>query len=140
MGKRRAMKNARRDARTIISSDAGSATPWWYDEKTFAPKSSRDQRNSSEFFSEFSTESLYSDGPATSPAATALTDPYEVLGLFPGATLDQVKKAHRKLAKQYHPDRFMSAPDAERHRAELKMVQVNGAYAELQSRVMPRGG
>lgn len=136
MGKRRVRKELRKNTRKVVI-DHESTTPWWYDEKTFAPKSTNDRRNESEFFSEFSTESLFSDGPTAIPAAAALTDPYEVLGLFPGATLGDVKKAHRKLAKQYHPDRFMNAPEAERHRAELRMVQVNGAYAELLSRVSP---
>ncbi len=136
MGKRRVRKELRKNARKVVI-DHESATPWWYDEKTFAPKSSQDRRRESEFFSEFSTESLFSDGLAGTHAATALTDPYEVLGLFPGASLDQVKRAHRKLAKQYHPDRYMNAPEAERHQAQLRMVQVNGAYAELLSRVSP---
>ena len=66
-------------------------------------------------------------------------DPYEVLGLFPGASIAQVKRAHRNLAKQYHPDRFGNTSDAERREAEQKMVQVNGAYAELVSHVAPTG-
>lgn len=138
MGKRRVRKELRQNARQIITNPE-STTPWWHDPKTFAPKSSADRRGESQFFSEFSTESLYSGGPAGNQATAALTDPYEVLGLFPGATLDQVKKAHRKLAKQYHPDRFMNAPDPERHQAELRMVQVNGAYAELMARVSTPG-
>ena len=32
------------------------------------------------------------------------TDPYRVLGLLRGATLAQVKAAHRRLAKRFHPD------------------------------------
>ncbi len=114
-----------------FNTEPESVTPWWIDDKTFAPKTSRDRRAESEFFAEFSTESLFADGPAT----TAPTDPYEVLGLFPGASLAQVKKAHRKLAKRYHPDRFMSAPEPERYHAEQKMILVNAAYAELLSRV-----
>jgi DnaJ-domain-containing protein 1 len=33
------------------------------------------------------------------------TDWYAVLGLSPNATMDEVKKAHRRLAMQHHPDR-----------------------------------
>lgn len=31
-------------------------------------------------------------------------DPYEVLGLAPGATKAEIRKAYRRMAKRYHPD------------------------------------
>lgn len=110
-----------------------SVTPWWIPSSGFETRERKDPRADSEFFAEFSTESLF----AGRPLADGPQDPYEVLGLFPGASLEQVKRAHRKLAKQHHPDRYGNADPAERRAAEQRMVQVNAAYAELLARVSP---
>ena len=53
-------------------------------------------------------------------------DPYSVLGISRDATDDEVKKAYRKLAKQYHPDIH---PD--RAFAEKKMAEINAAYDRI---------
>ena len=52
-------------------------------------------------------------------------DYYEVLGISKGASEDEIKKAYRKLAKQYHPD-VNKAPDA-----EAKFKEINEAYEVL---------
>lgn len=52
-------------------------------------------------------------------------DYYDVLGIAKSASEDDIKKAYRKLAKQYHPD-VNKAPDA-----EAKFKEINEAYEVL---------
>ena len=54
-------------------------------------------------------------------------DYYEVLGVSKTATEEELKKAYRKLAKQYHPD---ANPD-NREEAEAKFKELNEAYEVL---------
>ncbi len=58
-----------------------------------------------------------------------MRDPYEVLGVPNGATQDEIKKAYRKLAKQYHPDRYVGNPLADL--AAEKFKEINEAYDAL---------
>ena len=44
---------------------------------------------------------------------------YFTLGVSPGASAEAVKRAYKRLAKQYHPD-VCDAPDADARFAEIK--------------------
>lgn len=52
-----------------------------------------------------------------------MRDPYTVLGVQKSADAEEIKRAFRKLAKAYHPDRNRNDP-----RAQERFAEVNSAY------------
>lgn len=55
-------------------------------------------------------------------------DPYEVLGLASGATVDEARRAYRQLAHQWHPDR---APPGEVEAWTRRMAELNAAWRKI---------
>lgn len=60
-------------------------------------------------------------------------DPYAVLGLLPGADMDEVRHAWRRLAAENHPDRMLQrgAPPEFVEIAREKTAAINAAYARI---------
>jgi DnaJ like chaperone protein len=55
---------------------------------------------------------------------------FALLELIPGAPVAEVKRAYRRLAKRYHPDRAPAEPGERRARTE-RMVVLNAAYRTI---------
>lgn len=58
-------------------------------------------------------------------------NPYEVLGVKPGASQEEIKVAYRKLVKQYHPDQYGDNPL--KNLAQEKLTEINKAYDMLKN-------
>jgi tetratricopeptide (TPR) repeat protein len=56
---------------------------------------------------------------------------YEILGLKPGVSLDEIRKAYRGLVKKWHPDCFTD--ETQKKEAEEITKKINTAYKILKS-------
>ena len=63
-----------------------------------------------------------------------MADPYQILGVDRDASDEEIKRAYRRLAKQYHPD----ANPGDEYAAK-KMQEVNDAYDRIKNPEKYRG-
>src|ERR671934_2899996 len=62
----------------------------------------------------------------------AVQDPYKILGVDKKASEDDIKKAYRKLARKYHPDRNQGDKAAEERFKEVQ--QANAILSDPEKR------
>ncbi len=58
-------------------------------------------------------------------------DPFQILGLAPGASEDEIRQAYRRLANMYHPDKVLHLGDEFQRLAEHKFKRIQHAYQVL---------
>lgn len=69
--------------------------------------------------------------PARPVAEPIPTDPWELLGIAPGATPEAITRAYREQMKRYHPDRVAGLGDDLQRLAHERTVAIQRAYATL---------
>ncbi|MDZ7675756.1 MAG: J domain-containing protein [Acidimicrobiales bacterium] len=102
-----------------------------------------------DFASTYTSESLFSStvddltisdpdlGPGEDRSRTAgdyyydPDDAWDVLGVRPGADWEEIAAAHRRLAKEHHPDRVQHQAPELRAESEARMRDINVAYTVL---------
>jgi len=57
---------------------------------------------------------------------------YKILEIDKNASIDEIKKAYRKMVKKYHPDKLVNMDEAYQKGAREKFNQVQEAYEKLQ--------
>jgi DnaJ like chaperone protein len=59
---------------------------------------------------------------------------YKILEIDPGASNDEVKKAYRRMAMKYHPDKVSYLGEEFQHAAKDKFQKLNIAYEEIKKK------
>ena len=67
--------------------------------------------------------------------ATQGSDPYKTLGVASGASDEEIRKAYRRLVKEYHPDHNNGSEESER-----RFEEVQDAYAKIRDLRSARSG
>jgi hypothetical protein len=70
------------------------------------------------------------EAPAPAPKRQDQSS-WRVLGLPPGAQVDEIKRAYRRLARTVHPDLHPDASDEERRALQARFVEITDAYRTL---------
>jgi DnaJ like chaperone protein len=66
-------------------------------------------------------------------SATSLRQAYSILEITPQATEQEIKKAYRKLAIIYHPDKVMNMGESHQKSAKEKFQKIQAAYEQVKA-------
>ncbi len=85
------------------------------------------------YYDIFRRECLRAKSAGAPTREDELADAYRQLGVAPGASDAEVKKAYRQMAKKYHPDslRANGLPDEMLKKATERMSKINAAWARI---------
>ncbi len=82
-------------------------------------------------YSQSSEQAYNKNQQQESSSSTRVKDPYKVLNIAGNASQEDIKKAYRKLASQYHPDKVAHLGDEFKKLAEERFKEIQEAYQSL---------
>jgi len=80
------------------------------------------------FFKDSGNSSGNDSRQSHSRNGSAAKDPYEILGITPDATQEEIHAAYRAAAQQYHPDKVAHLGEEFKELAQKKFVEIQDAY------------
>ncbi len=98
---------------------------WWYT-RMKKLHAQRTTRSTSGFQTSGSGQTR--QGQAQYQKNSQKDDPYTVLGIRPGATKEEIRKAYTRIAAQYHPDKVQHLGEEFRKLAHEKFIAIQKAY------------
>lgn len=87
--------------------------------------------DATEFGRYYSAESLFDGSRELDVTSTTSDGPYAVLGLTRQASWEQIRRAHRALVSNLHPDRFVGEHPDVIADAERRVRDINEAFSEI---------
>ncbi len=103
--------------------------------REFAKKFFRNANSNNSDFRYKRDEQTGAEGRSTNQSAPGPNiddqDPYAVLGIQPGASQEEIRKAYHDLCKKYHPDRVNHLGSEFRDLAHKKFINIKKAYETL---------
>lgn len=113
---------------------------WWF----FFSKPGKSPQGFWQFYNQYNQrrqargENYYQEGGANRETnrqtRAEKKDAYTVLGVEPGASEEEIKRAYRELANRYHPDKVEFMGEEFRELAEKKFKEIQEAYQTLKSK------
>jgi len=94
----------------------------------------RYRRRSAEWNEKRNGHDKFSEAGGAFRENRGIKDPHDVLGIKKGASMDEIKSAHRRLANQYHPDKVLHLGEEFRLLAEKRFKEIQVAYQELMTK------
>ncbi len=103
----------------------------FYSSKKKPPSFGYSGQRNRQFYSQYSKQAYNKNQQQESSSSTRVKDPYNVLNISRNASQEDIKKAYRKLASQYHPDKVAHLGDEFKKLAEKRFKEIQEAYQSL---------